>query len=152
MRENQFFGGKVLCRGVRTPPPSSHIADEHTTDALYNHFSKFLTTLQHQFFRQKSTVMNMLSFLQKVNKALDEDSSSENVAFYADFFKPFVKVPQFELLRKAAEIGVGGCILAVLVDYMTKWQQFVRVENVCLQMKDVGSGVPQGSLLVIFLF
>ena len=88
----------------------------------------------------------MLSFLQTVYKALDEDSSSEIVAFYT-LSKAFDKVPHFELPCKVTEIGVGGCILEVLFDYLTNQKQFGRVENVCSQMKDVSSGVPQGSLL-----
>ena len=94
----------------------------------------------------------MLSFLQKVFKELDKDRSSEIVAFYTDFSNAFDKVPHFELLCKVAEIGVGGCILEVLINYLTNRKQFVRVENVCSQMKDVSSGVHQGSLLGPLLF
>ena len=56
-------------------------------------------------------------------------------------------MPHFEMLCKVTEIGVGGCILGVLFDYLTNRRQFVRAENVCSQMKDVSKGVPQGSLL-----
>ena len=78
----------------------SKILEKCLYEALYGHFLKFLTNRQHGFLRQKSTVTNMLSFLQKVYKALDEDSSSEIVAFYTDFSKAFHKVLHFELLCK----------------------------------------------------
>ena len=87
----------------------------------------------------------MLSFLQRVYKALDKDSSSEIIAFYTYFSQAFDEVPHFELLCKVAEIGVGGCILEVLFNYLTNRKQFVRVEN-------SSSGVPQRSLLGPFLF
>ena len=45
----------------------------------------------------------MLFFLQKVYKAIDEDGSSEIVAFYTDFSKAFEKVPHIDLLCKVAE-------------------------------------------------
>ena len=85
------------------------------------HFSKFPTSRQNGLVRQKSTVVNVLSFLQKVHNTLDVDSSFEIVAFYTEFSKAFDKVPHFEILCKVAEIGVEGCILEVevLVDYLT---------------------------------
>ena len=91
-------------------------------------------------------------FLHKVHKALDNNSSSEIVAFYTDFSKAFDNVPHFELLCKIAKIGVGGCILEVLFDFLTNRKQLVRLKNVCSQIKVVCSGVPQGSLLGPSLF
>ena len=90
--------------------------------------------------------------LQKIYKALDEDDSSEIVALYTDFSKTCDKVPHFELLCKTVEIGDGGCILEFLLDYMTNRKQFLRVENICSQMKDVKRGVPQETLLGPLLF
>ena len=94
----------------------------------------------------------MFSFLHKVHKALDDNSSSEIVAFYSDFSKAFDNEPHFELLCKIAKVGVRGCILEVLFNFLTNMKQFVRVRNVCWQMKDVCSSVPQGSLLGPLLF
>ena len=43
----------------------------------------------------------MLSFLKSIHDALDNESSTETVAFYTDFSKAFDKVPHFELVQKS---------------------------------------------------
>ena len=73
----------------------------------------------------------MITFLKKIHDALDNDPNSEVIAFYTDFSKTFDKVPHFELLKKVASIGVGGCLLQVLIDYLSNRKQFVRIDNTC---------------------
>ena len=67
----------------------------------------------------------MLGFLQKIYQAIDHNSNEQIVVFYADFSKAFDKVPDFVLMKKAADIGVGGCLLEVLANYLDGRKQFV---------------------------
>ena len=43
---------------------------------------------------------NMVSFIQKIYQALDDNSNDQIVVFYTDSSKAFDKVPQFELMKK----------------------------------------------------
>ena len=120
--------------------------------ALYNHFQNFLTKSQHGFVRRRPVQTNMLLFLKKIYEALDHDPQSEVIAFYTDFSKAFDKVPHYDLIQKLIDIGVGGCLLEILIDYLSDQRQYVRVDNTSSKILDITSGVPQGSLLGPILF
>ena len=53
----------------------------------------------------------MLLFLNTIYAALDHDSHSKMIAFYADFSKAFDKVPFYDLIRILIDLGVGGCLV-----------------------------------------
>ena len=120
--------------------------------ALYDHFQNFLTKSQHGFVRRRSVQTNMLLFLKRIYEALDHDPQSEIIAFYTDFSKAFDQVPHYELIQKLIDIGVGGCLLEILIDYLSDRQKYVRVDNTISKILDRTSGVPQGSLLGPILF
>ena len=52
----------------------------------------------------------MVGFLQKIYQSLDDNSNEKNVAFLIDFSKVLSKVRHFELIKKIADIRVGGCL------------------------------------------
>ena len=83
---------------------------------------------------------------------MDRNTSGNIFTFYSDFSKAFDKVPHKELLIKVGQIGVGGCFLNVLVDYLHNRRQFVRADNTSSRILEITSGVPQGSLLGPLLF
>ena len=61
-------------------------------------------------------------------------------------------MPHYELVQKVANIGVGSCLLEIIIDYLDNRKQFVRVDNTRSETLDVTSEVPQGSLLGPLLF
>ena len=95
---------------------------------------------------------NMLLFLRIIYKALDHDTQSAIFVFYTDFSKAFDKVPHYELIQKLIDIGVGGCLLEILIDYLSDRRQYMRVDNTSSKILDITSGVQHGSLLGPILF
>ena len=82
---------------------------------MYAHFKKFLTEDQHGFLKKCSVNTNLLSFLKSIHGALDNESSTEIVAFYTDFSKAFDKVPHFELVQKVANI-LGPLLFCIFIN------------------------------------
>ena len=119
---------------------------------LYEHFKDHLSINQHGFLKKRSVMSNMLKFLKRIYKALDENPHDEIIAFYADFSKAFDKVPHRLLLQKLSDIGVSGCLLEIVYDYVRNRRQFVRVDFYTSTVLEKTSGVPQGSLLGPLLF
>ena len=113
---------------------------------LYEHFENHLSKHQHGFVRGISVTTKMLSFPQKIYEAMDKNTSDNIVTFCSDFSKAFDKVPHKELLIKVGKIGVGGCFLEVLFDYLHNRRQFARDDNTSSRNLEIISGIPQGSL------
>ena len=130
----------------------SKIFEKCMYSPLYEHFKDHLSINQHGFVKKRSVMSNMLQFLNRIYKALDENPHDEIIAFYADFSKAFDKVPHKLLLRKLSDIGVGGCLLEIIYDYLRHRRQYVRVDFYTSTVLEMSSGVPRGSLLGPLLF
>ena len=91
-------------------------------------------------------------FFEKIYEAIDKNAENHVIAFYTDFSKAFDKVPHYEILQKMSKIGVGGCILEIISDYLRYRKQFVRADNFSSETLEITSGVPQGSLIGPFFF
>ena len=82
-----------------------------------------------------------------MHQSLECNKEDNAVAFYSDFSKAFERVPRCPLLEKCASIGVVGCFLEILHDYLSGREQFVRMNGCSSATLEDTSGVPQGSLL-----
>ena len=130
----------------------SKIFDKCIYEPLYEQFEKHLSKHQHGFVRCRSVTTNTLSFLQRIYEAMEKNTSDNIVTFYSDFSKAFNEVPHKELIIKLDQIGVGGCFLEVLSDYIHSRRQFVRADNTISRIIEITSVVPQWSLVGPLLF
>ena len=71
---------------------------------------------------------------------------------YLDFSKAFDRVPHFRLLSKLENLGIKGKLLNVVKDFLTNKKFRVSVEGKFSTLKDILSGIPQGSVLGPLLF
>ena len=76
----------------------------------------------------------------------------ENLANYTDFSKAFDTVLPCEPIEKCAEIGVGGSLLELLINYLKNRKQYVNADHYRSSVEPVKSGVLQGSILASWLF
>ena len=51
-----------------------------------------------------------------------------------------------------SNIGIGGCFLEIITDYLSNRNQFVRADNFSSETLEITSGVPQGSLIGPLIF
>ena len=125
----------------------SKIFEKCMYSPLYEHFKDHLSINQHGFVKERSVMSNMLQFLNRIYKALDENPY-EIIAFYADFSKAFDKVPHKLLLRKLSDIGVGGCplLFCVFINDLPEVLRFSDPSIFADDLKILSVGRKQGEI------
>ena len=112
---------------------------------LYEHFEKIFHKAQYGFRKNRSTIVQLLTFLQLVYNGHENGDSIETV--FTDYNKAFDRVDHGILLRKLFEQGVRDKNLKLYKSYLTERSQVVRVNGDISNSEKVTSGVPQGSIL-----
>ena len=100
---------------------------------------------QHGFMKNKSCTTNLLEFLEKITKIIDEGDAADIV--YLDFSKAFDKVPKKRLLAKIKAHGIDGNVLSWFSDWLSDRLQRTVLNGCFSDWSRVYSGVPQGSVL-----
>ena len=105
---------------------------------------------QHGLIKGKSCLTNLLETMDCIIEIIDQGDPVD--IFYFDFKKAFYHVPQNRLLCKIECLGIKGKVLDIIQDFLTGRSFHVCVGGEFSNLKDVLSGIPQGSVLGPLLF
>ncbi len=128
------------------------ILESTLKEEIMNHLldNKLIRDSQHGYMPGKSCASNLVLFMDKVTKAVDEGKAVD--IFYLDFAKAFDKVPRQRLVKKLRAKGVEEKTVTWIENWLSG-----RTKRVCIKGEQsdsclVESGVPQGTVLGPTLF
>ena len=118
---------------------------------IEDHLEKNVTkNSQHGFRRGRSPTTNLVEFTDRVTRWMDEGKSVDVV--YFDFSKAFDKVCHVRLAVKLEAAGICGKVKKWICEWLRDRRQAVKVDGILSTWIEVGSSVPQGTVLGGTLF
>ena len=111
-------------------------------DALMNHLMTncLLNTSQHGFMKRKSCLTNLVDYLDKLTKLIDDGHNVD--VLYLDFSKAFDKVPHARLMAKLDAMGIRGNVHRWIREWLHDRKQRVVLNGQFSKWLPVLSGVP----------
>jgi hypothetical protein len=152
----------IFKKGKRTAPENYRpvsltsvcckLLESVINDKIMGHLKKhkLIKNTQHGFLPGRNCTTNLLSFFEKVTKAVDSGRAFD--AIFLDFAKAFDKVPTRRLLKKIRAHGISGPLLKWIENWLTERSQRVVLGGEFSEWIAVLSEVPQGSVLGPLLF
>ena len=134
-------------RPISVLPIMSKIFEKLTSNRMERLISAqaLLSPGQLGFRRGKSTTHAILTLLSYIQAAYHQKAYC--VCFFLDLKKAFDTVSHYILLQKLAHYGFRGQCHEYLKSYYQNRKQYVFLNGVCSDLREVTCGVPQGSIL-----
>ena len=111
-----------------------------------------LSAKQFGFRKGRSCITNLLSFYSRVTDIIDQKGGWADCV-YLDLKKAFDKVSHARLIWKLEQTGgIGGKLLEWMKSYLTDRKMKTVIRGASSNWAEVGSGVPQGSVLAPLMF
>ena len=105
---------------------------------------------QFGFRKNNSTVYALIEITEMIRKTID--SRKYGCGIFIDLRKAFDTVNHEILLMKMENYGIRGNMLNWFQSYLSNRKQYVNINNMSSELKEVKCGVPQGSVLGPLLF
>ena len=139
-------------RPISLLPIPAKLAEKVILNDLRSSFSDCLGDLQFGIRKGSSTSHAIIAAHESLTRHFDNPEIGATVFISFDYSKAFDKVMHCDLLKKVNEMGLPKGFVLFLDSYLRNRLQRVRFRGCKSFLKEVSSGVPQGSLLGPYLF